>query len=177
MKTLVTYKSKYGSAKQYAKWLAEALKCDAVDLKKVSPKMLSGYDVIIHGGGLYAGGLAGISFYKKHKDLLSGKRFLIYATGASPYEDKVITEVRKRNLDGFFDEAELFYCEGNYNYPKMTLTHKMMMRMMNSMINKHIKEGVADENEKGLHEVIFASYEHADKKFLEPILECVKNLR
>lgn len=174
MKTIVTYKSKYGSTKQYAEWLSEELQCEAVDLSEINAKKLEEYDVIIHGGGLYAKGIAGISFYKKHRNLLSGKRFYIYATGASPYDERVITEVRKNNLNGIFDETELFYCEGNYNYPIMTPTHKMMMRMMNSMVEKHIKEGVADDYEKDLHEFIFDKFEHIDRKFLAPILERVK---
>ena len=38
METLITYKSHYGSSKQYAKWLGEALHCEVKDLKEVSKK-------------------------------------------------------------------------------------------------------------------------------------------
>lgn len=34
MKTIVIYKSKYGSTKKYAEWIADALNCTAVDAKK-----------------------------------------------------------------------------------------------------------------------------------------------
>ena len=60
MKCLVTYASKYGSTKKYSQWIAEALACDIQDSKDVNRKLLEQYDVIIHGGGLYAGGLSGI---------------------------------------------------------------------------------------------------------------------
>lgn len=174
MKTIVTYKSKYGSTKQYAEWLSEELQCEAVDLSEINAKKLEEYDVIIHGGGLYAKGIAGISFYKKRKEILTEKQFYIFAVGASPYSDKILSEIKKQNLKDVFDNVPLFYCEGNYNYPIMTPTHKMMMRMMNSMVEKHIKEGVADDYEKDLHEFIFDKFEHIDRKFLAPILERVK---
>lgn len=177
MKTIVTYKSKYGSAKQYAQWLAEALDCTAVDIKKVKPQALAEYDTVIHGGGLYAGGLAGLGFYKKNKNLLDGKSFLVFATGASPYDEKVVAELKKIHFKDFMPETPVFYCEGNYSYPKMTPLHKMMMRMMNSMLKKQIKEkGEVDDWAKGFQSIIFSEYEHADKKFLVPIVEAVKTL-
>ena len=36
MNAIVVYKTKYGSTKTYAEWIAEELGCDAVDAKKVS---------------------------------------------------------------------------------------------------------------------------------------------
>ena len=46
MKTLVIYKSKYGSTKQYAEWIAEELDCEAVDAKSVKPLDLEKYDIV-----------------------------------------------------------------------------------------------------------------------------------
>lgn len=39
MKILITYKSKYGSSKQYALWLREELKCEVKDLKEITKKI------------------------------------------------------------------------------------------------------------------------------------------
>ena len=60
MKYIVTYSSKYGSTQKYAKWIGEALSCEVKDIKDIPSGMLQNYDVIIHGGGLYAGGVSGM---------------------------------------------------------------------------------------------------------------------
>ena len=59
-KILVAYTSKYGSTRKYAEWIASALNADLFAAQTVEPKVLSQYDVVIYGGGLYAGGIAGV---------------------------------------------------------------------------------------------------------------------
>ncbi len=62
---LVLYQSKYGATKKYAEWLSQALSCDMVETKAATIEQAAKYDVIILGGGVYATGVAGISFLKK----------------------------------------------------------------------------------------------------------------
>ena len=54
MKSIVIYKSKYGSTKTYAEWIASELSCEALDAKNIKADSLLEYDNIIYGGGLYA---------------------------------------------------------------------------------------------------------------------------
>ena len=54
MKTIVAYKSKSGYTKTYAEWIAQELHCDIKENAELSD--LAGYDTIIYGGGMYAGG-------------------------------------------------------------------------------------------------------------------------
>lgn len=56
----VIYKSVYGSTKQYATWIAEALGADLLEAGQAKLETLRKYDTILYGGGLYAGGIAGI---------------------------------------------------------------------------------------------------------------------
>ena len=56
MRILVTYASKYGTTKRYAQWIAEDLACDLRDSREVNAELLKSYDILIHGGGLCAGG-------------------------------------------------------------------------------------------------------------------------
>ena len=51
MNAIVIYKSKYGSTKAYAEWIAEALSCQAVEAKSVKADDLLAYDTIVYGGG------------------------------------------------------------------------------------------------------------------------------
>lgn len=72
-------------------------------------------------------------------------------------------------------ETEFFYCEGNYDYPNMTVGHKMMMKMMDNMLKKQIKEnGKVDEWAEGFQDIIFDEFKQVDRKFLKPIAESLK---
>ena len=64
-RTIVLYTSKYGAAETYAQWIAEALGCRAVPLDKFSKKELQGYDTVIYGGGVQAGGIRGLEQFTK----------------------------------------------------------------------------------------------------------------
>ena len=64
-RTIVLYTSKYGAAETYARWIAEALGCRAVPLDKFSKKELQGYDTVINGVGVQAGGIRGLEQFTK----------------------------------------------------------------------------------------------------------------
>ena len=183
MKTLITYKSKYGSSKQYAQWLGEELNCDAKDLSEIKKTDMAEYDLIIHGGGLYAGRLAGLGFYKKNIKYLqeNNKKLVTFATGASPYGKKVIYEVLQHNFKGLMKDVQFFYCEGNYDYSIMTPLHKTMMKMMNKMLTKKIKDAEKqghkpDPIDVEFQGLLFSHFERADKKWCNQIVEYVKGL-
>ena len=76
MKTIVVYKSKYGTAEQYAKWIAEELDCDIKELGEIRARDLEPYEGIIFGGGVHAGGIEGIdNFIKMVKPILKDAYF------------------------------------------------------------------------------------------------------
>lgn len=58
-KIAVVYKSKYGSSKKYAEWIADELKAELFEHSKIKKDDLLKYDTIIYGGGLYAGSISG----------------------------------------------------------------------------------------------------------------------
>ena len=60
MKTIVVYRSKYGSTKAYAEWISEALGCEMIEFKEAKIEQLMKYDTIIYGGGLYAEMINGV---------------------------------------------------------------------------------------------------------------------
>ena len=74
-KCVVVYKSKYGATKKYAEWIAEDLHADLFEGKAASADALTAYDVIVYGGGLYAGGVSGLPFITKNFDI---KLFFIH---------------------------------------------------------------------------------------------------
>lgn len=75
MDGVILYQSKYGAAKKYADWLAEETGYPCMETKKADIKEIEKYDTIILGGGIYASGIAGLSFLKRNIGKLTGKRF------------------------------------------------------------------------------------------------------
>ena len=68
-KGIILYKSKYGATKKYAQWLQELTGYECIETKKANIKEILKYDVIILGGGVYASGIAGLSFIKNNIDI------------------------------------------------------------------------------------------------------------
>ena len=71
---IILYQSKYGATEKYAKWLQEQTSYDIAETKKARAETAAGYDVLILCGGIYASGIAGISFLRKNKKALQGKK-------------------------------------------------------------------------------------------------------
>ena len=65
MKGIILYQSKYGATKKYADWISEATGFECVETKKANIKEVEKYDIIVLGGGIYAMGIAGLSFLKR----------------------------------------------------------------------------------------------------------------
>ena len=86
MNAIVLYKSKYGSTKAYAEWIAEDLGCECRPAKGIKVDDLANYDTIIYGGGLYAENIAGASLITKNIEKLKDKKLIIFTTGITPLD-------------------------------------------------------------------------------------------
>lgn len=132
-KILVTYTSKYGSTCQYAKWIAEELKADLFPARTVNPKDLSKYDIVIYGGGLYAGGIAGVKLVTQN----SCKNLIVFTVGlADPCTTDYSAIINKNFTPQLLKYTKLFHFRGGIDYKKLGPVHKTMMAMMKSMIQK-----------------------------------------
>lgn len=136
MKSIVLYKSKYGSAKQYAQWIAEALGAEIAETGSLKPAELEKFDRIIVGGGIYAGGIKGFSWFKKHYPSLAGKKIAVFAVGASPCEEDTVNEVVKANLEPDFAQLPVFYLRGKWDEANMGFFDRNLSRMLKRSIQK-----------------------------------------
>lgn len=138
MKIIVTYKTKYGSSKQYALWLADALDCQAEQVERIRLNDLLRYDVVIHVGGLYAGRVDGFTRIAKHLDALKNKRLLLCMVGmTNPTEQEKYRQVFMNNVPEPYREAvRPFALRGNQLFSKMSLFHRLMMKVPKAMAQK-----------------------------------------
>lgn len=137
MKTVVLYRSKYGSTKTYAEWIAEALDADVRDAKGVSVNDLLAYDGIVYGGGLYGEVINGVGLITKNAQTLSEKRIAVFSTGITPldcrayYDDMVIA---KNFKNGVPDNVKVFNYLGKMKIDELTVVHRTAIKALKKLM-------------------------------------------
>ena len=175
MNAVVIYKSRYGSTKAYAEWIAEALSCKAVDVKMIKVEDLAEYDTVIYGGGLYAEVIAGVSFITKNLEKLKDKKLVVYTTGITPldcreYYDR---EVLEKNFKGdSLQYIKVFNLLGRMVQSELSLSHKAALVALKKIMSA--KENPTDM-EKLLVELCDADGDFSDKASIRELLDYVMN--
>ena len=169
-KGIIIYQSKYGATQKYAKWLREMTGYDCVRTKEASLELAAQYKTIVLCGGIYASGIAGLSFMKKNFSRLRDKRIAILCVGASPYDEKSFQELRRHNLKNGLESIPLFYGRGAWDMDKMTLIDRTMCKMLQKSIAK--KDPSSYEPwMAGLMSAVGQKGDWSDKKYLDLLLE------
>lgn len=171
MKPIVLYRSKYGSTKNYAQWIADELSCEAIDAKGFDASLLKDYDTIIYGGGLYAEIIAGVSLITKNIEKLSGKKLIVFTTGLTPtnvreYYDVMVIE---KNFKGDTkDKVKIFNFPGKMVYKELTLVHRTAIASLKKIMSK--KENPTDM-EKMLIHLCDVDADLSDKSLITELVE------
>jgi len=174
MKSIVLYRTKYGSTKSYADWIAEELSCEAKDAKGVKCEDLMEYDTIILGGGLYAEVIAGVSLITKNIDKLSGKKLIVFTTGLTPtdcreYYDGMVIE---KNFKGDIKEkVKVFNFPGKMLIDELSLVHKTAIKSLKAIMSK--KENPTDM-EKLLIDLCDVDADLTDRSLIKELVEYAK---
>lgn len=174
MNAIVIYKSKYGSAKCYARWIAEELGCDCVDVKKVKVEDLRDYDAIIYGGGLYAEMIAGITFITKNFDRLSDKKIVVFSTGITPldcreyYDSYVLSKNFKPHM---LEKIKVYNFLGKMIIDELTPVHKAAIKTLKKIMSN--KENPT-EMEKLLIALCDQSGDFCDKDAIKELIKEIK---
>lgn len=170
---IILYQSKYGATKKYAEWLSNQLDCESLETKSAKINEIEKYDVIILGGGIYASGIAGLSFIRKNHTKLKGKKVAVFAVGASPYDEEAMDALKAHNFKEDIANIPCFYCRGAWNENAMTFKDKMLCNMLKAAVSK--KESSTYEPwEAALMEAIGSNVDWTNKEYLSPILEYVR---
>lgn len=170
---LVMYQSKYGATKKYAEWLAEKLSCDLIKTKDANINKVIKYDTIILGGGIYASGIAGISFLKKNYTKLKDKKIAVFAVGASPYNKEAIKNLKEHNLRGELSKIPCFYCRGAWNEEKMSWKDRTLCNMLKKVVLKK-DPSKYEPWEEALVEAIGSECDWTSKESINPIIDFVE---
>lgn len=174
MKMIVIYKSKYGSTKTYAEWIAQELGCDAVEASVIKADSLTQYDTIIYGGGLYAEVIAGVTLITKNIAKLMDKKLIVYTTGLTPpeyreYYDRLV--VNKNFTGDTYSHIKMFNYPGKMILDELSFAHKTAIKTLKKIMSDK-KEPT--EMEKLLIDLCNADGDFTDKSFIKDLVDFAK---
>lgn len=163
MEGIIIYQSKYGATKKYADWISEETGFKCQEIKKTDIGEIIKYDTIILGGGIYASGIAGLSFLRKYMEQLQGKKILIFCDGASPYNEEMFQKIIEHNMKDRLEGIPCFYFRGAWDMEGMSFIDYNLCKMLIKSVG--IKE------EEMLTEAENCKYDWTDKKYIAPVLK------
>mgnify|MGYP005776522617 FL=1 len=143
MSNIIIYGSHYGTTKQYAKELSRRTNIEAISFKNI--KEINDYDNIIYLGGLYAGGVLGMSKTIKKLNNTVNKKIIIVTVGLSDPMDEVNknnirNNIKKQVSKEIFEKAKIFHLRGGIDYSKLNFKHKTMMKLLYNAVKNLPKE-------------------------------------
>lgn len=172
MNCIVIYHSQTGFTKRYAHWIAEAAAADCLDLSAAKGEDLNLYDTIVFGSWACAGGISKLGWFKGSMDKWTDKKLIVFCVGGSPMENPEIEPALKKNFsEAQLKRVSLFYCPGGFNYEKMSAPSRLMMKLFLKTLRAKKEK---TEEERKMIEMISSSYDISDKKYIGPILDCLK---
>lgn len=168
---IILYQSKYGATKKYAQWLKEATGFACMETKKASLSDVQPCDTIVLMGGVYASGIAGLSFLKKNLANLKDKRILVFAVGASLCDETAIQQAHDHNLKGELNDIPLFYGRGSWNLAFMTFGDRTLCKLLLKAVAKQ-DPSTYEPWQKALVEANAndGAFDWSDRAYLEPLL-------
>ena len=195
-KTIVIYKSKYGTAEQYARWIAEELGCEARCIDDMKARMLEPYENIIFGGGVHAGGIEGIdTFIKWVKPILKdayyhsfdekvnfrqdfykpSKKIACFAVGINVQNFDARAELRKVNFDKkWLRPVTCYYLDGKFEPERVQGADKMVLKFTTKLLRDKGLNMNADE--RRLLERIENGCDLVDRSQIMPIVNEFKDV-
>jgi menaquinone-dependent protoporphyrinogen IX oxidase len=169
-KIAVIYKSQYGTTKQYAEWIAEALEARLYEASEVKPVQLMDFDVVVYGGGLYAGGIIGAKLVTKNPC----KSLVLFTVGLADPKITDYSEIIGKSLSPEqLPKTKVFHFRGGVDYSKLGFVQKRLMAMVKkSAEKKPFEERTGDDH--GLIETYGKKIDFTDKAAIEPLIAYVR---
>lgn len=172
-KIAVIYKSKYGSTKRYAGWIALKLNGDLYEVSDIRDKDLLEYNTIIYGGPLYAGKIKGLNFIKKNYENIKDKEIIIFMVGInSPNEDYIETTLNNNISEDIRNNVKTFYFRGSMNYNELRFTDKILMKGLKKSISSKAYDKIS-EDEKLILKSCEEPISFCDKKSIDDLIRFI----
>ena len=169
----VIYKSKYGTTKKYAEWIAQALEVPLFEVSEIKPSQLLNYDTIIYGGGLYASGIIGVKLVTQNPC----KSLVVFTVGLSDPDTTDYSKILSENFSQeFLQKIKVFHLRGGIDYKKIRFIDKTLMSMLIKFKVKKIPKEERTADNELMIETYGAKIDFTDKSTIKPLVDYVCTL-
>ena len=173
MNSIIIYGSHYGTTKQYANELSKKTNIKAISFKNAN--QINNYDTIIYIGGLYAGGVLGMSKTLKKLNKISNKTIILATIGLSDPTDEVNKNNIRNNIKNqipkeVFEKAKIFHLRGGIDYSKLNFAHKTMMKLLYNAV-KNLPEEKQSAEDRAMIETYNKKVNFVDFSGLDKIIK------
>lgn len=167
----VIYGSTYGHSKRYADYFANIFNIKAKSFGEV--RKIGEDDIVVYFGGLYAGGIKGLSSISPNFNEL-----VLVTVGLANPKDKTNVEKIKKSVKNRFKKfdptrVKIFHLRGGIDYDKLAMHHRLMMRLV-YMKAKNIKKEDQDEETKTMIDTYGSKVDFVDFNSLKPVIDYIK---
>ena len=172
MNNIIIYGSHYGTTKQYAEELSRRTNIEVISFENVEE--INDYDNIIYLGGLYAGGVLGMSKTIKKLNNISNKKIIIATVGLSDPTDETNKNNIRNNIKSqipkeIFEKAKIFHLRGGIDYSKLNFAHKTMMKILYNAV-KNISQEKQTAEDRAMIETYNKKVDFIDFSNLDKII-------
>ena len=173
MNRIIVYGSHYGTTRQYAEELSRRTNIKVISFKKIN-QQINDYDNIIYLGGLYAGGVLGMSKTLKKLNNISSKKIIIATVGLSDPTDEVNKNNIRNNIKNqipkeVLEKAKIFHLRGGIDYSKLNFAHKTMMKLLYNAV-KNLPEEKQTAEDRAMIETYNKKVDFIDFSDLDKII-------
>lgn len=166
MNGAVVYQSKYGSTRQYAEWLSEALQVKLINVKENKAPAINSYDFLVFCSPVYYGKLLISSFIKKNWRILKGRKvYLLVVAGMDEKAEDDINNMLDANFDQKFAEYKIkwYYSGGRMEVEKLGFFERFLINRLAKMVK--------EEKEK---EKLQKGYDFIDRQKLNSLVAQIR---
>lgn len=174
MNTLIVYGSQYGTTKQYAERFSKMANLPVTSYENI--KDLAEYDLIVHFGALYAGGVKGLK--NMVKALPKDTKLIIATVGlADVCDEENISNIRKsiskQVPENLLKNTIMFHLRGGIDYQKLTFKHRTLMTLLYNKA-KRLPEDKKTAEVKAMIETFNSKVDFVDYNSLNQIMEAIQ---
>lgn len=171
----VVYKSIYGAARTYGKWISDKLHADIFNADNVSAQTLNNYDIIIFAGSLYASKLTVYKNIKRfYKKLNKDKKIycVIVGIGNPKYKEIYEDAINKNFKNKEKENITFYFLRGAMDFSKLKIHHALMMLMYRKILSS---KTVQSEEDKIFLENYGKKIDYLSKNSINDIISDIKN--
>lgn len=173
-KTVILYKTKYGSTKKYAEWIAESIDADIFDVSQFDASQIDKYSTVVFGSFVHGGKINNISFIRSNWSSLSEKKVVVFASTNAPSDDPGQNRVFEASLPmEIRNKTKYFPLRGAFDFKNLDFIDKLTMQFPRLILQIGWYIGRNTKAKEYLNN-FKVTHDYTNKKAIEPIVSFLK---